>query len=150
MSSSRFAAIAKGDVIRSAFAAFRFALVGFALPFAFVFRPELLMLTADNQPAAALPVLMHVTVTLVGILGLSAAMTGFAFGRMAWSIRGPLLLASLTIFFTRWEGQQFQAQMIAVVVVLLLMAWNFVKRQPDEGVDAGASRDQDAPEKEEP
>ncbi|MCP4081088.1 MAG: TRAP transporter fused permease subunit, partial [Planctomycetaceae bacterium] len=41
------AAIAKGDVIKSAFAAFRFALVGFALPFAFVFRPELLMLTPD-------------------------------------------------------------------------------------------------------
>ena len=45
------AAIAKADVIRSAFAAFRFALVGFALPFAFVLSPELIMLTPENTPA---------------------------------------------------------------------------------------------------
>ena len=119
------AAIAKGDVIKSAFAAFRFALVGFALPFAFVFRPELLMLTPDNEAAPPLLIGAHVAVTLVGILGLSAAITGFAFHRISMPLRCPLLIISLVIFLTRWEGLQFAAQMTAVVLVLALLILNF-------------------------
>ena len=126
------AAIAKGDVIRSALAAFRFALVGFALPFAFVFRPELLMLTADNQAASVGAVTVHVLVTLVGILGLAASIVGYAHSRLSWVIRCPLFLASLVIFFTRWEGEQFLAQMAAVGLVLLLMGWDFIIHRAPE------------------
>lgn len=126
------AAIAKGDVIKSAFAAFRFALVGFALPFAFVFRPELLMLTQDNQAAGPLLIGAHVAVTLVGILGLSAAITGYAFHRMSMLLRCPLLIISLVIFLTRWEGLQFAAQMGAVVLVLALLAMNFIASKSEQ------------------
>lgn len=126
------AAIAKGDVIRSALAAFRFALVGFALPFAFVFRPELLMLTADNQAASVGAVTVHVLVTLVGIFGLAASIVGYAHSRLSWVIRCPLFLASLVIFFTRWEGEQFLAQMAAVGLVLLLMGWDFIIHRAPE------------------
>jgi TRAP transporter 4TM/12TM fusion protein len=42
------ASIANANIMRSGFAAFMFALVGFTLPFMFVYRPELLLLT--NRP----------------------------------------------------------------------------------------------------
>ena len=122
------AAIAKADVMASAMAAFRFSLVGFALPFAFVFRPELLMLTAENQPASVLAVIAHVAVTLVGILGLSAAMASYAFAKFGLLFRIILLAASLTIFLTRWEGNQFVAQMIAMGIVLAMLLFNFMQR----------------------
>jgi TRAP-type uncharacterized transport system fused permease subunit len=122
------AAIAKADVMASAMAAFRFSLVGFALPFAFVFRPELLMLTADNQTASPLAVIAHVAVTLVGIWGLSAAMASYAFAKFGLLFRIILLAASLTIFLTRWEGNQFVAQMIAMGIVLAMLLFNFMQR----------------------
>ena len=40
-------------------------------------------------------------------------------------LRCPLLIISLVIFLTRWEGLQFAAQMTAVVLVLALLILNF-------------------------
>jgi hypothetical protein len=45
------ASIAGADIMKTGIAAFRFALVGFTLPFIFVFRPELLLLAPDGAPA---------------------------------------------------------------------------------------------------
>ena len=119
------AAIAKGNVMKSAFAAFRFALTGFALPFAFVLRPELLMLTVDNVAANPFLIAAHVLVTLVGITGLAAAIAGYAFNGLGWLIRGVLLLASLSVFFTSWDGIQFWIQLVAVAIVASLLVMNF-------------------------
>ena len=41
--------IADTPIMPTAFAAFRFALVGFTLPYMFIYRPELLMLTASGE-----------------------------------------------------------------------------------------------------
>jgi len=134
------AAIAKGDVMKSAFVAFRFALVGFALPYAFVLRPELLMLTADNQAASPLMITAHVAATLVGTLGLAAAAAGYAFRTLPLLIRGLLLACSLVIFFTRWEGTEFVVQMLAVAAVLGLLAFEFTKREHKSGESAESLR----------
>jgi TRAP transporter 4TM/12TM fusion protein len=131
------AAIAKADVMRSAMAAFRFALVGFALPFAFVFRPELLMLTAANEPASPLMVTAHVAVTLVGIVGLAAAMAGYAFSRLGLLLRLLLLVPSLAIFLTRWEGAGFRIQMVATAVVAALLMFHFWRRPASSPVRPG-------------
>lgn len=134
------AAIAKGHVIKSAFAAFRFALVGFALPFAFVLRPELLMLSPDGSPADWYIVVAHVATTLVGIVGLASAIAGFAFGRMNLAFRIFLLTASLAVFFTGWNDAElageisqqrlieFVVQMASVGLIGGLLVFNFVKR----------------------
>ena len=119
------AAIANGDVMRTAFAAFRFALVGFALPFAFVLKPELLMLTAENQPAAPLMVVATVGITLVAIVGLAASIAGFTFHRLGLISRGILLVSSLTVFFTRWQGVQLTAQLVAAGLIVVLISVNY-------------------------
>ena len=46
------AAIAKADVMRSCFAAFRFSLIGFVLPYAFVLDPSLLLSTKEKTCTA--------------------------------------------------------------------------------------------------
>jgi len=58
------ASIAEAPIMRTGLAAFRFALVGFTLPFMFVYRPELLLLSekptvdalqVEDQPAGSSP-----------------------------------------------------------------------------------------------
>jgi TRAP transporter 4TM/12TM fusion protein len=122
------AAIAKADVIKSAFAAFRFALVGFALPFAFVLRPELIMLTPENTAASFLMIAGNTATTLVGIFGLSAAISGFAFKPLGSPIRILLLVFSLVVFFTRWQDWQMIAHIACVVLIIGFMAFNFSQR----------------------
>ena len=46
------ASIAGADIMQTGWHAFRFALVGFTLPYIFVFRPELLMLSSDGSTAS--------------------------------------------------------------------------------------------------
>lgn len=119
------AAIAKADVIKSAFAAFRFSLVGFALPFAFVLRPELIMLTPENTDASILMIVGNVATTLAGIVGLAAAIAGFAFRPLANWQRGLLLAISLAVFLTRWQDTQFVIHLTCVIAIAVLIALNF-------------------------
>ena len=119
------AAIADANIIKSAFAAFRFALVGFALPFSFVFKPELLMLTRENEPASILMILVVVGITLVAIVGLAAAVAGYAFQKVGWLARAILLVCSLAIFFSRLNGLQAGVQVAAAVVLIVALGINF-------------------------
>ena len=123
------AAIADADVIKSAIAAFRFSLVGFALPYAFVLRPELLMLTPENTAASVLSIVANVATTLVAILGLTTAMAGFAFKPLAAWQRGLLVIASLTVFLTRWQDAQFIAHLVAALVICVLLTLDFTGRK---------------------
>jgi TRAP-type uncharacterized transport system fused permease subunit len=122
------AAIAKADVMKSAFAAFRFALVGFALPFAFVLSPELILLTPDNQPASIVTVVSSVGLTLIAILGLAAGIAGFAFTRLGGMTRAVLVCISLVVFFCRLQGIELAIQAIAVVAIGAILALNFKSR----------------------
>ncbi len=130
------AAIAKADVMRSALAAFRFSLVGFALPYAFVLRPELVMLTPGNEPASTIAIVINVLITLTGILGLAAGIAGHAFKRLTppWQI--PLLASSLLIFFLRLQGWQLIVQVMAVVFILLVMMINLVGSRASASPDS--------------
>ena len=119
------AAIAKADVMKAAFSAFRFALVGFALPFAFVLKPELLMLTIDNEAASPLMVVVMVSITLVGILGLAASIAGYAFKTLSLASRSVLLGLSLLVFFTRWQEWQIAVQLVAVGLIAVLVIINY-------------------------
>ncbi|MCG8603636.1 TRAP transporter fused permease subunit [bacterium] len=111
------AAIADAKIMQSGFAAFRFALVGFALPYAFVLQPELLLLSSDGGTADILSAAVHVLITFCGILGLSAAVAGYWFARMASGMRAATLAASLIILLTRSDGMQIWIQLIALIAL---------------------------------
>lgn len=119
------AAISKGNVMRTAFEAFRFSLVGFALPFAFVLKPELIMLTVDNQPASWIAILVAVAIAVVAVIGLSAAVAGYFSRRIGFGWRVALMGASLLVFFTRSSGLQWTIQLIAVGAIVVVLGIQF-------------------------
>lgn len=69
------AAIAKADVMRSSLAAFRFALVGFLLPYAFVLNPSLLLISTDGKGMVG-PVLISLLFVVSGIVFFAVSATG--------------------------------------------------------------------------
>ena len=83
--------IAGTRIMPTAFAAFRYALVGFTLPYMFVYRPQLLMMNAAGEPAGWLEMLIPVGIATLGV-------TCFAAG-IAGQLRNPLGLGlRLAIF----------------------------------------------------
>jgi TRAP transporter 4TM/12TM fusion protein len=73
------ASIGGTPVMKTAVAAFRFALVGFTLPYMFVFRPELLMLNPQGNLAGFTEVLPHLLIASLGIVSFAAAIARFLF-----------------------------------------------------------------------
>jgi TRAP-type uncharacterized transport system fused permease subunit len=86
-------------VIKCSFAAFRFALVGFTLPFIFVYRPELLLLTPGAEGYDVVALLEALWAAVSGILAFAAAISAYllapltAVQRVVLSISAALLLA---------------------------------------------------------
>jgi TRAP-type uncharacterized transport system fused permease subunit len=76
--------IADTPIIPTAFAAFKFALVGFTLPFMFIYRPELLMLSPSGEPAGWLSMLIPVGIATLGVTCFAAGIAGY--------LRNPLRL----------------------------------------------------------
>jgi TRAP transporter 4TM/12TM fusion protein len=68
--------IAGSRLVATSFAAFRCALIGFVLPFLFVFRPQLLMLDTEGTVAGAGAVLFALAVAVAGVVPLAAAIGG--------------------------------------------------------------------------
>ena len=68
--------IAGTRIMPTSFAAFRFALVGFTLPYMFIYRPELLMLTSAGEPAGWLALLLPVAIAVLGVACFAAGIAG--------------------------------------------------------------------------
>ncbi|UCD52565.1 MAG: TRAP transporter fused permease subunit [Phycisphaerales bacterium] len=90
------AAIAKANIMRSSFAAFRFALVGFVLPYAFVLNPSLLLLSEDGG-VNLLHILASLPTVLVGVLLLAVGTTGYFSRRTGLWPRFILFPAALVL-----------------------------------------------------
>ena len=93
------AAIAGSGIMATAFAAFRFALVGFALPYAFVLRPALLWLDNDGGTPELWTVFGYFSLTLVGTVIFAAAIAGYIFNKLSLWTRCILFVAALILFF---------------------------------------------------
>ena len=75
------AAIAKANIMRTSLAAFRFALVGFVLPYAFVMNPSLLLLSTDGTGVIG-TTLTSLVFVLIGIVCLTLSIVGHGFKRI--------------------------------------------------------------------
>ena len=98
--------IAGSNFLKSSFAAFRFALVGFVLPFLFVFRPGLLMLDAQGDLASPMDIAVAVSISLVGLIPMGIALAGTLGGAVSIPLRLALGAAALSILFpgpASWE-----------------------------------------------
>jgi TRAP-type uncharacterized transport system fused permease subunit len=93
------ASIAKADVMQSALAGFRVSLVGFTLPFMFVYRPALCLMSNDGESPLVAEVIMAVLAAVIGIVALSAALAGFLFYRVEGWLRLVLFVAAACALF---------------------------------------------------
>lgn len=85
------ASISGANILRSSFAAFRFALVGFTLPYIFIYRPEILLLGDD---LTVLRVVLAVGVAVLGIIAFAAGIAGHLFVPTSRLERIMLLVAA--------------------------------------------------------
>lgn len=88
------ATIAGADIMKTGWAAFRFALVGFTLPFMFVYRPELLLLSTSGGLPPFTTIAAAIGIAVAGVITLAAALAGFLFARTPPTERVLLLIAS--------------------------------------------------------
>jgi len=84
------ASIAGADVMKCSFAAFRFALVGFTLPFIFVYRPELLLLTPKAGGYDFVALVMALLAAIGGIVAFAAAISSYLRAPLTAGQRGLL------------------------------------------------------------
>lgn len=122
-------AIAGSGVMTTGFAAFRFALVGFALPYAFVLRPALLWLRADGGTPEAWTVLGNFSLTLVGTIVFAAAIAGYLFNKLSLSARGMLFIAAFILFFAPTGIQFVWIHGIVVVASAAIFYYNWQKKE---------------------
>ena len=88
------ASIAEAPIMQTSFAAFRFSLVGFTLPFMFVYRPALCLLAPLDGTLTLFALVHAVTAALVGIIALAAGLAGQLRHRLSFASRGVMFLAA--------------------------------------------------------
>ncbi|QDT13756.1 TRAP transporter permease [Planctomycetes bacterium K23_9] len=129
------ASIADAPIMKTSFAAFRFALVGFTLPFMFVYRPALCLLAADGGAPTLFAVSHAVIAATIGILALAAGIAGYfrnnltLLERGAMFVSAALLLAPLTKIGEMQVG--LAVDVIGAIVFAVAVAINSMRR-PEE------------------
>ncbi len=119
------AAIAGAGIMQTGVAAFRFALVGFALPYAFVLKPELLLLSSGGGTAGLFAITVSVLIAVLGIVALAASVCGHWFAPLnLWKRAG--LLAAAVVFFLTHPGW---VQLVALIVVVAIGFFNWRLRR---------------------
>ena len=92
--------LAQAPVMSTALAAFRFSLVGFTLPFMFVYRPSLLLMDESGASlfaggAAGLPpLLLALGAAVVGIVALAAGIGGYLRAELSMPLRVLMLVSA--------------------------------------------------------
>jgi TRAP transporter 4TM/12TM fusion protein len=120
--------IAGSPVMATAWAAFRFSLVGFTLPFMFVFRPELLMLNAQGGTAAWPAIAYAVFIAALGILGFAAGLAGHFRNALSWGARGLFFLSAALLLYpgkTTWGLPVPLHDVLGIVLFAVLAALNY-------------------------
>jgi len=119
------ATIAEADIMKTGLVAFRFALVGFILPFAFVLHPALLMLDSNSGMAGVGAITVAALLTLLAVLAMSVSVTGFWFAPVVFWQRALLMVSAFALLLTAREGFGILFQVVAGLLVLVLgvLSW---------------------------
>lgn len=123
------ASIAKASVMQSGIAAFRFSLVGFTLPFMFVYRPALCLMGNDGGSPLVMDVVIAVVAAVIGVTALSSAMASFLFHRLGTAARIVLYIAASCALFPDQfglVGDRLQLfDVIGAALLLSVAVWNW-------------------------
>ena len=92
------ASIAGSKIMKTALKAFQLSLIGFVLPFLFIYRPQLLMLSPSGGTAHGLEVAVAFGLIAVGVVPLAAGLTGFFVTPLGPVARLLMILAAALSF----------------------------------------------------
>jgi TRAP transporter 4TM/12TM fusion protein len=128
------ASIAGAGIMRTGMAAFRFALVGFTLPFMFVFRPQLLMLDESGAPAAWPAIALAVALAAAGIVAFAGAISGQLVGAIGLPGRAVLGVSAALLLVPvgslRLLGLRVSVLDLVGALLLAGVAWVGWRRAP--------------------
>lgn len=119
------AAIADSGIMQTAFTAFRFALVGFALPYAFVLRPELLWLSTEGGSPQLWFIFINLFWTLAGTVIFAASIAGYAFNDISVWERCVMFIAAAFLFFIPTEFKLMWIHGIALLACVFIFYYNW-------------------------
>ena len=123
------ASIADSKIMQTAVASFRFALVGFALPFLFVYRPQLLMLDVHGDPASWLAIGLAFGLTALAMVPLASSVTGFFTERLSPVRRLVMAVITLLMIFPTvgsiWPGLPISPVNLLGLGALGVVGWLF-------------------------
>jgi TRAP transporter 4TM/12TM fusion protein len=114
------AGIARTDPFETGWTATRLALAGILVPFVFVYSPAILL-----QESTLLEILVTTSTAVVGIVALSAAVSGYFFGPARPLERAALLGAALALVF-----QNVRADVAGGALVALVALVQVARRRP--------------------
>ncbi len=124
------ASIAGADIMKTGWAAFRFALVGFTLPYIFVYRPELLLLSTGGHLPPLGDILAAVVIAVLGVLTFAAGIAGFLFSKtpvlerlLLFGASALMLAPGPTVNLWGFTLHVLDASGVALALPLVLLNW---------------------------
>ena len=128
------AGIAGTPILPAAVTAFRFALAGFALPYFFVYRPELLLiLDGRGAPGAVVAVLLGLLV----VVALSVGIVGWFLGPLGAALRAAALLSAVLLLWPPAPETLFAPANVAGLLLLAAVGWRSYGRRAGGSEEAG-------------
>jgi len=119
------AVIAKADFWETGWESSRLGIVGYIVPFIFVYQPALLMHGSTGE------VLLAATSAVLGTVALAGAMSGYFFGNVIWWQRVLLGVGSITLIYPGW-----QTDLLGIVLVAIATAASKLANPVASGVQA--------------
>lgn len=132
------ASIAGASIMRTGLAAFRFSLVGFTLPFIFVYRPQLLLLAPDGETAGLINVAASTLVGGLGVLSVAIAVAGYCFAPLGGLLRAAFLGAAALLLFPGELvlGPFGLFDLLGAAAMAAVAGWNLMQRRPPRAAPA--------------
>jgi TRAP transporter 4TM/12TM fusion protein len=119
------AVIAKADFWQTGWESSRLGIVGYIVPFIFVYQPALLLHGSTGE------VLLAATTAILGTVALAGAVSGYIFGYISWWQRIVLGIASITLIYPGWK-----TDFAGIVLVAIVMAAGRFPRPVARDVEA--------------
>lgn len=134
------ASIAGANPMLASWSAFRLSLVGFTLPFMFVYRPELLLISPTGGPLQGIDVtnlIIGLVASVIGLIALAAALQGFFRKPLSWSIRGLFLASSFLLIAPNVGGRNLGIVInLCGVALFALLVWQLRVQTPSQPTTA--------------
>ncbi len=127
------AGIAKTDPFKTGFTATRLALAGILVPFVFVYSP-VIILQGNVTPGEFAETIMS---AVVGIIALSAAVSGYLFAPASWPERGVLAVAALALVFSDPRFDLIGVGLLMLVAIIQVIRRRIARPRAAEGVGGG-------------